>query len=308
MSMQSIFQDNLTTHRPLERQQPAADPTLAASITRAASSQTYYTIRFLVDRGRVANAYRAYSYFRWLDDALDGQSVEPARRGALVGRQQELVELLYNGSAPRRLTREERLLADLVHSDPDPASGLHTYITRMMDVMAFDANRRERLITARELDDYSLALATAVTEALHYFIGHDSYAPNGARRYHAVIAAHITHMLRDAHEDVAAGYYNVPQEILAQHGLNVGDFDAEPYRAWVRERVEQARACFASGRAQLAQVASRRCRLAGYAYMARFEGVLTAIERDGYRLRANYEECKSFTACCLAALSGLVRS
>ncbi len=37
---------------------------LAASITKAASQQTYYTIRFLADRDRMADAYRAYAYFR----------------------------------------------------------------------------------------------------------------------------------------------------------------------------------------------------------------------------------------------------
>ena len=38
--------------------------TLAESITWAASKQTYLTIRYLVDRDRVADAYRTYAYFR----------------------------------------------------------------------------------------------------------------------------------------------------------------------------------------------------------------------------------------------------
>jgi phytoene/squalene synthetase len=47
---------------------------LAAAITSAASRQTYYTVRFLVDRPRRADAYRAYAYFRWVDDVLDGEA------------------------------------------------------------------------------------------------------------------------------------------------------------------------------------------------------------------------------------------
>jgi hypothetical protein len=43
---------------------------LASSITKAASKQTYYTIRYLVDRERVEDAYRTYGYFRWMDDIL----------------------------------------------------------------------------------------------------------------------------------------------------------------------------------------------------------------------------------------------
>ncbi len=43
----------------------------AEAITRFASEQTYFTIRLLVDRDHVEDAYRAYAYFRWLDDRLD---------------------------------------------------------------------------------------------------------------------------------------------------------------------------------------------------------------------------------------------
>ena len=53
--------------------------TLATSITKAASKQTYYTIRFLADRERVADAYRAYAYFRWVDDTLDAGSASGVR-------------------------------------------------------------------------------------------------------------------------------------------------------------------------------------------------------------------------------------
>ena len=44
---------------------------LASVITKAASRQTYYTIRLLVDRPLVDDAFRAYAYFRWVDDVLD---------------------------------------------------------------------------------------------------------------------------------------------------------------------------------------------------------------------------------------------
>ena len=60
-------------------------------------------------------------------------------------------------------------------------------------------------------------------------------------------------------------------------------------------RVQLAREYFRAGRAHLARVESLRCRIAGYAYMARFESVLDAIERDGYRLRAAYPECKGLS-------------
>ncbi len=158
--------------------------------------------------------------------------------------------------------------------------------------MAFDADRRGRLISQSELDDYTLCLARAVTEALHYFIGHSCSSPHCEARYLAVSGAHITHMLRDMIEDVDAGYYNIPHEVVAAHSLTLVDVNAPAYREWVKKRIQEARRCFRLGRAYLSQVESLRCRIAGYAYMRRFEWVLSAIEREGYVLRKQYPERK----------------
>jgi phytoene/squalene synthetase len=269
-----------------------SDPALAATITRAASKQTYYTIRLLVDNGLVDDAYRAYAYFRWVDDWLDQETRPRAERLAFVARQRAMMEGCYRGDAPADLTPEECLLADLIQRDTDTNSGLQTYIRHMMAVMAFDADRRGRLISRRELNEYTRWLVVAVTEALHYFIGHNCASPGGEMRYLAVTGAHITHMLRDALEDAEAGYYNIPREVLATNGMAPWDVENKVYREWVKECVDKARTCFRIGRDYLAQVENLRCRIAGYAYIRRFEVVLDCIEREGYLLRATYPERK----------------
>jgi hypothetical protein len=265
-----------------------SDPALAATITRAASKQTYYTIRFLVDTCLVEAAYQAYAYFRWVDDWLDQGPRPRAERLAFVKRQQALMDGCTHGELLADLTPEERLLADLIQRDTEKNSGLQAYIRNMMAVMAFDADRRGRLISRRELNDYTHSLAVAVTEALHYFIGNNCASPHGKMRYMAVTGAHITHMLRDTLEDVNVGYYNIPCEVIAANGIAPWDVESNAYRGWVQERVRTARACFRIGREYLAQVDSLRCRIAGYAYIHRFEAVLDAIERAGCLLRAQY--------------------
>jgi len=269
---------------------------LARAITWAASKQTYAIVRFLVDRDRVNGAYRAYSYFRWVDDRLDEGGLDASERAAFVARQEELVARCYRGDWPEGLLPEERLLADLIRSDPEPGGGLHAYIHHMMAVMAFDAERRGRLITEPELADYTRRLATAVTEALHYFIGHDSSSPQNALRYLAATGAHVTHMLRDMLEDIEAGYVNIPREVIESGGVSPLELRSGAYRAWVMQRVGFARECFRAGHKYLGEVENGRCRLAGYAYTARFESVLDAIERDDYRLSAAYPECKTLHA------------
>ncbi|HEY3473573.1 MAG TPA: squalene/phytoene synthase family protein [Anaerolineales bacterium] len=270
--------------------------TIAPNITKAASKQTYYTIRFLADRERTADAYRAYAYFRWVDDTLDAEaaSVEVQERAAFLARQKSLLEKCSRGESFQDPTAEEQMLIELVRRDHEKNSGLQCYLRNMMQVMEFDAKRRGRLISQAELNEYTRWLATAVTEAMHYFIGHHKYAPHDETRYLAVTGAHITHMLRDTFDDMQAGYYNIPREVLESRRIGPHDVHSPAYRAWVRIRIQLARRCFRAGRQYLVRVQEPRCRLAGFAYSARFEWLLDTIEKESYVLRPQYIERKSF--------------
>lgn len=280
---------------------------LAARITRTASSQAYYTVRFLADKDRRADACAAYAYFRWVDDWIDKRTRPGPDRVAFIDRQVELVDACYGGDRPRDLLPEEQIVADLIQANPGRNTGLAAYIDNLMAVMAFDASRRGRLIAEDELSAYQSSLAVAVTEAMRYFVGHDQESPMTEARYMAVRAAHITHMLRDTREDVEAGYYNVPAEFLNAHGLRPQEVHSAAYKMWVCSRVEQARGYFRSGLQYIARVRNTRYKLACYAYVARFQILLDMIQRDGYLLRPEYPSRRAPRACLRMAWS-LLRS
>lgn len=265
----------------------------ASTITRAASKQTYYTIRFLVDRDRIDNAYRAYAYFRWVDDILDVDSGSRFERGAFLERQKSLLEKCYQGETLQDANAQEKMLVELIQSDHEKDSGLGAYLRNMMLLMDFDARRRGTLISQVELNEYTRWLATAVIECIHYFIGHGEFAPRDETRYLAVSAAHITHMLRDTYDDLQAGYYNIPREVLEADHIGPQDVHSPAYRAWVKSRVSLAREYFEAGRGYFARVQNPRCRLACFAYIARFDWLLDTFEREGYCLRPQYNERKS---------------
>lgn len=275
---------------------PTEIQALAASITKAASKQTYYTIRLLADRDLVNDAYLAYGYFRWVDDTLDSKIGIKTEQIGFITRQKQLMEALYNGDSPRVMCREEQMLVDLVRSDQQVHPGLHSYLKNMMAILEFDAGRRGELISQVDLSLYSQGLATAVTDAMHYFIGHDDLAPAHKSRYLPVNAAHITHMLRDTVDDTRLGYFNIPHEYLKQHKISPHDLRKPAYQAWVCSRVQQARTDFKEGRKSLAQIKNLRCRLVGFAYTARFEWILRAIEQENYCLRSQYNERKGLLA------------
>src|SRR5215470_5063645 len=146
---------------------------LASAITRAASKQTYYTIRFLVDRARVDDAYRAYAYFRWVDDVLDteGCSGPVPSQAESLERQKSLLNQCLAGDAPRGVgvgvgvgeNPQETMLVELLQREGDADSGLRAYLRNMMLVMDFDVRRRGKWISQVELNDYTRWLAIAVT-------------------------------------------------------------------------------------------------------------------------------------------------
>ena len=128
---------------------------LATGITKSASKQTYYTIRFFADRDRAADAYRAYGYFRWVDNVIDAGVGSSAERIAFANCQKSLLEFCYRGEELQGLCPEEWMLVDLVHNDHEKNSGLQMYLRNMMDVMVFDARRHGRVISQTELSEYT---------------------------------------------------------------------------------------------------------------------------------------------------------
>jgi phytoene/squalene synthetase len=263
---------------------------LAKSIVHDRSKQTYFTARLLVDRDLEEDFYRGYAYFRWVDDIVDLVARSLDERIAFVNRQRELVDALYRGDRPRHVSPEEQMIVDLVRHDRGEHSGLQSFIRKFLAVLDFDAHRRGRLITGRELDWYSSYLGQSVTDGIQYFIRNGHQYPSASNHYLAATAAHIVHMLRDLVSDVAEGFINIPAEYLDDNSLEPDDFESAPFRDWVQQRVELARSYFLEGKRYLDGLNVLRCKMAGHWYCTRFEVVLSAIEREGYVLRRDYDE------------------
>jgi phytoene/squalene synthetase len=287
---------------PEPKETGAADITagLASAITKAASSQTYYTIRLLVDRQLRSDAYRAYAYFRWVDDVLDAEArgdpaeePERSRRIAFLNRQQFLLSECLRGNPVKGANAYEGMLVDLLANAGPADTGLIGYVSHMMQVMDFDAHRRGQLVSEAALNEYTRWLAVAVTDAMGHFIGNGAATPDDERRYQAVSGAHILHMLRDTHADVRAGYFNVPRELVECSSIDPADVYSGAYRAWVASRVARARVCLEDGKEYFARVECRRHRLAGFAYIARFEWLIRTLGQDDFRLRPLYGGRKS---------------
>jgi phytoene/squalene synthetase len=181
----------------------------------------------------------------------------------------------------------------------NPSSVVRCFI----EVLEFDAGRKDRLISQAELTWYSGQLGKAVTDAIQYFIGNQHTYGGSHNHYLAATAAHITHMLRDMAEDLSEGFVNISHEWLEDHGFGreAGDvgpsiLDDPDFRDWVQSQVALARLYFREGKSYLDGLDVLRCKIAAYWYCARFECVLKAIENDGYVLRPHYHQRRKLSA------------
>jgi phytoene/squalene synthetase len=242
----------------------------------------------MVDKDLVEDFYRAYAYFRWIDDVIDISTRTDDERIRFISRQKELIDSLYQNKRVENLTIEEGILKDLINNDRGTNSGLQSFIRNMFAIIEFDAKRKGRLVSSAELDWYVNTLGKSVTDGLLYFINHESNHLDSNKRNKAGVAAHITHLLRDMHQDIEDGFINIPQEYLAEHNLDPLDMDSPSYNSWIKGRVELAREYFTEGKEFLDQLNVLRRKIVGHWYCARFEVVLDTIEHDGYILRTNY--------------------
>jgi phytoene/squalene synthetase len=263
---------------------------LARSITKKGSVQTYYTARLMVDKDLADDFFRAYAYFRWIDDVIDVTAESDEERLSFMSNQSKLIDDLYQHKPVPDLLPEEEILQDLINNDRGENSGLQSFICNMFAIIEFDARRKGRLISGEELNWYVNTLGKSVTEGLLYFIGNGNPYPDSENRYQAGIAAHISHLLRDTGQDNQDGFYNIPGEYLEEQDIERSDVNNPAYKDWVRKRVDSARVLFEDGKQYLDEVDVLRCKIVGYWYCTRFEVVLDTIEKDGYLLREEYNE------------------
>ncbi len=263
---------------------------LARSITKEASKQTYYTARYMVDRNLVDDFFRAYAYFRWMDDMIDETIESQNERFLFIKGQRELIDALYHKQTPSSLNVYEEIIAVLIGNDHKANSKLKSFISNMFAIVEFDAYRKGQIITENQLEWYTNCVAKSTTDGLQYFIGNNHQYPTTDNQYFAAKGAHIVHLLRDTVEDMQNGFFNVPKEYIELNGIDLSQLESSAFRAWVHERTAKAREYFIKGKHYLETLKVLRCKTVGLWYCARFESILDKIEDENYLLRSNYKE------------------
>jgi presqualene diphosphate synthase len=187
-------------------------PNTNANADRASGSSFYLAMRILPPAERDA-MFAIYSFCRQVDDIADARGPRDERLGKLAAWRSD-IKALYKGS----LTARTRDLAKAVRDyGLDQADFL-----AVIDGMEMDAIADVRAPTWSELDLYCDRVASAVGRLSVRIFGLEHKA-GWQLAHHLGRALQLTNILRDLDEDAAAGRLYLPQEALAEAGIDAAD-------------------------------------------------------------------------------------
>jgi phytoene synthase len=180
-----------------------------ANAHRASGSSFYTAMRILPQAQRDA-MFAIYSFCRQVDDIADAPGPREPRRAELAAWRAD-IEALYTGTVTAR-TR------DLLKPTRDYGLEKADYLA-VIDGMETDVIADVRAPTWSELDLYCDRVASAVGRLSVNVFGLDR-AAGVSLSHHLGRALQLTNILRDLDEDAAVGRLYLPQEALAEAGID----------------------------------------------------------------------------------------
>jgi len=281
------------------------------NVARAASSNFYYAF-FLLPKPK-RNALNAlYAFNRLVDDAADEAADLAVKQRGLARWRAELdeavtgVDRCFDGTAAVPLNETPHgqamailpALADTLERYKIPTRYLHDLISGAeMDLTVHTYPTFERL------KEYCYRVAGTVgLTCTHVFGFQDSRAIDLAEKLG--LAFQLTNIIRDVHEDYAAGRVYLPEEDLAKYNVNHSDFGRSEATLGVREllRFEADRAwqCYEQG-AALINLIDEDSRGALWLLVHTYSALLARIESAdfavfGERMRLSKPEKMLFIA------------
>ncbi len=193
------------------------EPDATPDAGRASGSSFYMAMRILPRAQRNA-MFAIYGFCRQVDDVADSPGPRDRRLAELAAWRAD-IEALYGGvPGNRSLTARVRDLAKPVRDyGLDRADFLSVIDGMEMDVVA-----DIQAPTWSDLDLYCDRVASAVGRLSVRIFGLEG-KPGRQLAYHLGRALQLTNILRDLDEDAAAGRLYLPQEALAEAGIDAID-------------------------------------------------------------------------------------
>jgi presqualene diphosphate synthase len=187
-------------------------PDAIANASRASGSSFYTAMRILPLAQRDA-MFAIYGFCRQVDDIADAHGPRDERLAKLAAWRSD-IKALYRGSVTARTS-------DLAGPVRDYGLDQADFLA-VIDGMEIDVIADVQAPTWPELDLYCDRVASAVGRLSVRIFGLENKAGRELA-HHLGRALQLTNILRDLDEDAAAGRLYLPQEALAEAGIDAAD-------------------------------------------------------------------------------------
>jgi presqualene diphosphate synthase len=187
-------------------------PNAIANVRRASGSSFYTAMRILPLAQRDA-MFAIYGFCRQVDDIADAHGPRDERLAKLVAWRAD-IKALYRGSVTARTSDLAGPVRDFGLDQAD--------FLAVIDGMEIDVIADVQAPTWPELDLYCDRVASAVGRLSVRIFGLENKAGRELA-HHLGRALQLTNILRDLDEDAAAGRLYLPQEALAEAGIDAAD-------------------------------------------------------------------------------------
>lgn len=254
---------------------------------RASREKNYVLARLLYGTlfGRAwRHAIVGFAWLKCLDDAVD-EEPDADRAADTLRRQRRLMERVYGGDglSGEALPIPDRFGVPLFRRDRALGAPLRPILEAILETMAFDVDRRGKVLSDAELDAHVVKLGGSVLRYLAHFVSMDLRLPDEYVEPASRAYLHADSLI-DLAEDLRAGLINIPAEAMERYGIDPRSPGPE-VEAWRRNQVPGITALFEEARSHTRRIDSRAMRLLSSLFLARkrrhFERAMSAGAEDG---------------------------
>lgn len=259
---------------------------IAAQSTRSETPTVFFLTRILLPKYKFLIFCYCYTYFRWLDDFIDGEDFSRAELVPFMDDQKKLITSVFNdcSNVEARGNLYEQLLICFIKQSIQNGLNIYSPVMRMFSALEFDVNRRFLLSTKASLDAYSYNLGTAYIGFFYSLMVKNDESNQESIKFWAGYAAHLVHIIRDFFQDLSQGFFNISFEDMTRLNVSLTDLKTIEEYHWISDLSKRAWKYFYLGLYEISRIPNWRFRLLAYALSAKYMLLLEQIRSNCYRI------------------------
>ena len=212
----------------------------AGNYAKKESPKASKILDFFISKSKREYIKLCFTYLRWVDDIVDGQSLNIYQKKKFIEHQKNLISLLHeNGNVAPSVIEEACLIHFAEYAISTGNLLLLDEVKNMVDAMSMDVYRLENssLFSNNELNHYIELMSKSFFNILYCF----SLPKSGYREefYLGAKFTTIALMIRDLEEDIDAGFINIGAEDINRYKLDIKNLKEDKNLShWIADRIK----------------------------------------------------------------------